>query len=61
MKWGDVDLKAATWTIPAAQFKARRPMTVVLSDEALKVLKRRKKFAAGDYVFPSHGKGRPPG
>jgi integrase len=56
MRWADVDLDSATWTIPAGQFKTRRPMNVVLSTEVLKILKRRRNYAVGDYVFPSHGK-----
>ena len=56
MRWADLDLKAETWTIPAVQFKTRKPMTVILSAEVVKILKRRKKYAEGEYVFPSHGK-----
>jgi integrase len=56
MRWADVNLESATWIIPAEQFKTRRPMSVVLSGEVLTVLRRRKKYADGEYVFPSHGK-----
>jgi integrase len=56
MRWPDVDLDAKTWTIPAEQFKTRKPMTVALSAEALDILKRRKKYAVNEFVFASHGK-----
>lgn len=55
MRWPDVDLAARTWTIPAEQFKTRKSTVVVLSSEALAILKRRQKHASTDYVFPSHG------
>lgn len=56
MRWADVNLNTGTWAIPPGQFKARRPMNVVLSAEALDVLKRRREVLTGEYVFPSHGK-----
>jgi integrase len=56
MCWSDVNLDSATWTIPAGQFKTRRPMNVVLATEAIEILRRRHKYAVGQYVFPSHGK-----
>jgi len=56
MRWADVDLESATWVIPAADFKTRRPMHVVLSIEALEILKRRKQHAVTEWVFPSRGK-----
>jgi len=56
MRWADVDLDSKTWTIPAEQFKTRKPMNVVLSAEVVRVLKRRRKYAIGEYVFPSHGR-----
>jgi len=56
MKWDDVDLGTGTWTISAGEFKARRPMHVVLSAEVLVILDRRKKYARTEFVFPSHGK-----
>jgi integrase len=56
MRWADVDLAGGTWAIPARQFKARRPTNVILSAEALDVLKRRRAALSGEYVFPSHGK-----
>lgn len=36
--WSEIDLKAATWTIPAARMKAKREHIVALSQAALDVL-----------------------
>lgn len=53
--WGEIDVGAKLWTIPAERMKAGRPHRVPLSDEAIDVLK----VAAGirrvstDLVFPS--------
>ncbi|MCX7814273.1 MAG: tyrosine-type recombinase/integrase [Tepidimonas ignava] len=53
--WGEIDLEARLWTVPAERMKAGRPHRVPLSDEAIEVLKvaagiRRKTV---DLVFPS--------
>jgi integrase len=37
-KWGQFDIKAALWTIPAATMKARRPHVVPLSPQVLELL-----------------------
>jgi len=57
MRWEHIDLEAETWTIPAEAFKTRRPMVVVLTPEALEVLKQRKAAKiVTEFVFPSFGK-----
>ena len=38
-KWSEIDLEAATWTIPAARMKAKRDHRVALSRRAVAVLK----------------------
>ena len=38
-KWSEIDLEAATWTIPAARMKAKRDHRVALSKRAVAVLK----------------------
>ena len=55
MRWGDVNLGRATWTIPADAAKAGESITVPLSSHALTLLKRRRGKAAEGavYVFPS--------
>jgi integrase len=42
MRWTEVDLDAATWSLPAARTKNRRPHVVALPPAALAVLVRRR-------------------
>ena len=37
--WDEIDLDAATWTVPAARMKAKRCHTVPLSDQAMQILR----------------------
>ena len=58
--WDEIDLEAATWTLPAERMKANRPHRVPLSDRALEVLAEAR--ALGDergLVFPGLKTGRP--
>ncbi len=68
MRWADVDLDAATWTIPSADMKrsiegkrAGRPHIVPLPDQAVALLADLKPLTGHlVYVFPSlHGAGQP--
>lgn len=56
-QWGEVDLAAKVWTIPADRMKAHRAHTVPLSPAALAVLERaaalRKSAKPSALVFPS--------
>jgi integrase len=54
-RWDEIDLDAATWTIPASRMKAARPHRVPLSAPALEILKtmRSLRRPEGDLVF--HG------
>ncbi len=53
-KWGEIDLKSATWTIPASRMKAGAEHRVPLSDQALKVLKLAHQLEDGfGLCFPS--------
>jgi len=59
MRFADVDLARAVWTIRSSDSKNGKPVYVPLVPEALEVIRSRL-FAAGDreYVFPGrHGKG----
>ena len=59
MKFADVDLARAVWTIPAIDSKSKVPIHVPLMPEAIKVIHVRL-AAAGDreFIFPGrHGKG----
>ena len=59
--WNEIDMDAATWTIPAERMKAKREHRVPLSDAALAVLEDVLPLRdASELVFPSPSKaGRP--
>lgn len=52
MKWSEVDLKAAIWTIPAERMKAKQLHRVPLSKRAVEILKSQEGLHE-DLVFPS--------
>jgi integrase len=52
LAWSEIDLDAATWLLPAARSKNKRPHLVPLLPEAVAILKRRREEVAGSYVFP---------
>ena len=60
-RWDEVDLDAATWTIPGKRMKAGTEHRVPLSDAALAVLQEAEQLRAEDgLIFPSPRKhGRP--
>lgn len=61
-QWSEIDLDAATWTIPAERMKMRRDHIIPLSAQAIEVLKAMQPISAGEaYVFPGRGKGKPVG
>ena len=52
--WGEIDLKSATWTIPASRMKAGVEHRVPLSEQALEVLKLARQLEDGSGLcFPS--------
>ena len=53
-RWREVDLKAATWVVPASRMKSRREHRVPLSAAALAVLERadRLRGRGGGLLFP---------
>ena len=52
--WHEIDMDAATWTIPASRMKAGREFTVPFSTAALDVLGRARKMSGeSPLVFPS--------
>lgn len=59
--WGEVDLNAKVWTIPAARMKAAKEHRVPLTDEALALLGPRAEGAPDDaLIFGSEAKpGKP--
>jgi len=63
-RWGEIDLEAKTWTIPADRMKMRREHRVPLSSAAMKLLKTLKAEAEAEkrellpdaLVFRAYGK-----
>ena len=52
--WDEVDLEAATWTIPASRMKSGREHRIPLSAPALDVLRKASPLSGGQgLVFPS--------
>ena len=53
--WGEVDIEAATWTVPAERMKAGREHRVPLSPRALDILAEARALGTGrtDLIFPS--------
>lgn len=58
--WDEIDLDAATWTIPAARMKMKRPHRVPLSPRAVAILKEAHDLFGGTgRLFPGAKQGRP--
>lgn len=58
MKWGDLDLESGVWTIQGGESKSGDLMRVILSEEAIEILTRRRSWIGENsiFVFPSRGK-----
>jgi len=59
MRWPEIDLDKAVWTVPANRMKAGREHRVALSSRAVAILRQLEKLKAGDFVFPGQAKGKP--
>lgn len=62
MRWDELDLIAARWTIPAAKTKMRREHRVPLSRQAIDIIRSMKAISEGrsEFVFPAfHSMRRP--
>lgn len=59
--WGELDLEAAQWTIPANRMKAKRAHVVPLSASAVALLEHMKAYRRGDsdLVFPGAARRKP--
>lgn len=59
--WGELDLEAALWTIPAGRMKAGREHIVPLSKQAVVLFESMKQHrrAGSDLVFPGQKRGKP--
>jgi len=57
-KWGEIDLDARVWTVPADRMKGKsgkaKPFKVPLTDRMISILKSLKRFS-GDYLFTTDG------
>jgi integrase len=62
-RWGEIDLAAKTWVLPAERMKAHREHRVPLSETALAVLTEMAKLRTADtadaFVFPGAQANRP--
>jgi integrase len=57
--WTEIDIPAATWTIPAGRMKAGREHRIPLSPAALQVLHAAAQWRQSEFVFPGDRTGRP--
>lgn len=60
-KWAEIDMAAATWTVPAERMKAAREHRVPLSDQAVAILNEMAQLGAepDKLVFPGQVKKKP--
>ena len=57
MRWAEVDLQSAVWTIPAENFKTGQPLSIPLTAPALEILARRRAAdPEGQWAFASPDK-----
>lgn len=55
--WGEIDLEARIWTVPANCMKAEREHRVPLTDRVLQVLDEARKLGDGrGFIFPNRGR-----
>jgi integrase len=60
MKWAELDLDAAVWTIPPEKTKMRKEHQVPLSRQAISIIRSMEGVSAySDYVFPSFSPKKP--
>jgi integrase len=61
MSWSQIDLQAATWTVPAERMKMRRQHVVPLPDQAVAILRGMRAVTGGrELVFASPYQPRKP-
>ncbi|MEG2312372.1 integrase arm-type DNA-binding domain-containing protein [Brevundimonas sp.] len=59
--WGEIDLEAKVWTVPAVRMKAGRDHRVPLTDRAVQILKQAAPLSTGEagaVVFPGVQSGK---
>ncbi len=59
-QWGEINLPAKTWTIPASRMKGGREFRVPLAPRCIEILERAKALSdGGGFIFPSRVVGKP--
>lgn len=53
-RWGEIDMAAKIWTVPAQRMKAGREHRVPLCSRAVEILKTMSDTRQNDFVFPGH-------
>jgi integrase len=51
MRWSEIDLEKATWTLPSSRTKNRRSHEVPLTEQSLVILDRTPRVLGRDHVF----------
>jgi len=59
MRWSQIDLDRATWTLPAEFMKMDRDHVVPLSRPVMTFLRSTHQMRFGDYVFPGRSRNKP--
>ncbi|BAE49458.1 Integrase [Paramagnetospirillum magneticum AMB-1] len=59
MVWGEVDMDASLWTIPASRYKTGYSHTVPLPKQAMDILRSRWVEGATGYVLAGRGENKP--
>ena len=59
MRWSEIDLDKALWTVPALRMKAGREHRVPLAEPVIDILQKLSRGEPTDLVFPGPGEDRP--
>ncbi|MCP4475604.1 MAG: tyrosine-type recombinase/integrase [Gammaproteobacteria bacterium] len=51
-RWQEIDMKSATWAIPASRMKARREHRIPLSDAAMTIIMKLPRIEGNHHLFP---------
>ena len=55
MEWGEIDLEARLWRLPAARSKNGKPHDVPLSAQVMGILQSLPRFTGGEYALTTDG------
>jgi integrase len=59
-RWGEVDMEARLWTVPAARMKGGRDHRVPLTDRVVAILEEVRSLGSGEgFIFPGQRPNRP--